>query len=38
MRKEYPLRRECNLLRVVPAASEPELARRLLAAGFDLGG
>ncbi|SFQ71345.1 erythronate-4-phosphate dehydrogenase [Halopseudomonas formosensis] len=38
LRKEYPLRRECNLLRVVTAASEPQLARRLLAAGFDLGG
>src|SRR5690554_7419133 len=29
LRKEYPLRRECNLLRVVTAASEPQLARRL---------
>ena len=34
LRKEYPLRRECNLLRVMTAASEPHTARRLLAAGF----
>lgn len=38
LRKDYPLRRECNLLRVVTAASEPQVARRLLAAGFDSGG
>lgn len=36
LRKEYPLRRECNLLRVGTAASEPQVARRLLAAGFEL--
>ena len=38
LRKDYPLRRECNLLRVITAASEPQVARRLLAAGFDSGG
>lgn len=34
LRKEYPLRRECNLLRVCSAATEPQVARRLRAAGF----
>lgn len=34
LRKDYPLRRECNLLRIRTAASEPQVARRLLAAGF----
>ena len=38
LRKDYPLRRECNLLRVITAASEPQVARRVLAAGFDSGG
>lgn len=37
LRKEYPLRRECNLLRVCSAATEPQVARRLLAAGFGSG-
>lgn len=36
LRKEYPLRRECNLLRINTAASEPQMARRLLAAGFEV--
>ncbi|PRB81957.1 4-phosphoerythronate dehydrogenase PdxB [Pseudomonas sp. MYb185] len=36
LRKDYPLRRECNLLRIRTAASEPQAARRLLAAGFVL--
>ena len=35
LRKDYPLRRECNLLRISSAASEPQMARRLLAAGFE---
>lgn len=34
LRKDYPLRRECNLLRINTAASEPQVARRLIAAGF----
>lgn len=38
LRKDYPLRRECNLLRTLTAASEPSVARRLLAAGFDSAG
>ncbi|MFA5677938.1 MAG: 4-phosphoerythronate dehydrogenase PdxB [Pseudomonas sp.] len=37
LRKAYPLRRECNLLRISTAASEPQTARRLLAAGFEPG-
>ena len=36
LRKEYPLRRECNLLQISCAAAEPQMARRLLAAGFEL--
>ena len=34
LRKDYPLRRECNLLRISTATSEPQVARRLIAAGF----
>ena len=34
LRKDYPLRRECNLLRINTAASEPQITRRLIAAGF----
>lgn len=37
LRKEYPLRRECNLLRVTTAAPEPQTVRRLMAAGFEPG-
>lgn len=37
LRKDYPLRRECNLLRINTAASEPQVARRLMAAGFGSG-
>lgn len=36
LRKDYPLRRECNLLRINSVVSEPQMARRLLAAGFEL--
>ena len=36
LRKEYPLRRECNLLQISCATSEPQVTRRLLAAGFEL--
>lgn len=34
LRKDYPLRRECNLLRINTATSEPQITRRLIAAGF----
>lgn len=34
LRKDYPLRRECSWLRVCSAATEPQVARRLRAAGF----
>lgn len=37
LRKEYPLRRECDLLQISTTASEPQVARRLSAAGFSLG-
>ena len=37
LRKDYPLRRECSLLRVCSAATEPQVARRLRAAGFASG-
>lgn len=37
LRKDYPLRRECNLLHVSTAVSEPQVARRLMAAGFESG-
>ena len=37
LRRDYPLRRECSLLRVSSAATEPQVARRLLAAGFASG-
>ena len=37
LRKDYPLRRECSLLQVCSATTEPQVARRLLAAGFASG-
>lgn len=37
LRKDYPLRRECDLLQISTTASEPQVARRLQAAGFNLG-
>lgn len=37
LRKDYPLRRECDLLQIKTTVSEPQVARRLQAAGFNLG-